>query len=89
LSRRNSITLELSLRARPPTTLGLCIAVNGFTAGALAKHSERSPLVMMDGPDLHAILKNRISLPEALERKRRHAVETGNPMYPVADMLGD
>jgi hypothetical protein len=76
------------VESKAANTLGLCVAVNGFTAGALAKHSERSPLVLMDGADLHAILDNRISLPEALERKRRHAVETGNPMYSVAQMLG-
>jgi Restriction endonuclease len=77
------------VESKAANTLGLCVAINGFTAGALAKHSERSPLVLMDGADLHAILENRISLPEVLERKRRHAVETGKPMYPVAQMLDD
>jgi hypothetical protein len=77
------------VESKAANTLGLCVAINGFTAGALAKHSERSRLVLMDGADLHAILENRISLPEALERKRRHAVETGNPMYSVIQMLGD
>lgn len=80
---------RVNVESKAANTLGLCVAINGFTAGALAKHSERSPLVLMDGADLHAILDNRISLPEALERKRRHAVETGNPMYPIAQMLGD
>lgn len=75
------------VESKAANTLGLCVAISGFTAGALAKHSERSPLLLMDGADLHAILENRISLPEVLERKRRHAVETGNPMYPVAKTL--
>lgn len=42
----------------------------------------------MDGADLVAILENRISLAEVLERKRRHAVETGNPFYSVREMHG-
>lgn len=76
------------VESKAANTLGLCISVSGFTPGAISKQSERSPLLLMDGADLHAILDNRISLPEVLERKRRHAVETGEPMYPVSAMLG-
>lgn len=76
------------VESKAANTLGLCISIGGFTAGAIAKQSERSPLLLMDGADLHAVLENRVSLAEMLERKRRHAVETGEPMYPVAAMLG-
>ena len=76
------------VESKAANTLGLCISISGFTPGAIAKHSDRSPLLLMDGTDFHAILENRISLTEVLERKRRHAAETGQPMYPVASMLG-
>ena len=76
------------VESKAANTLGLCLSISGFTPGAIAKQSERSPLLLMDGADLHAVLESRISLPEILERKRRHAVETGEPMYPVAAMLG-
>lgn len=76
------------VESKAANTLGLCISISGFTAGAIAKHSDRSPLLLMDGADFHAILENRISLTEVLERKRRHAAETGHPMYPVSAMLG-
>lgn len=76
------------VESKAANTLGLCISISGFTPAAIAKQSERSPLLLMDGADLHAVLDRRISLTEVLERKRRYAVETGAPMYPVAAMLG-
>ena len=63
-------------------TLGLCMSISGFTKGAIALHSHsQTPLVLMDGTDLMPIVEGRIALTEVLERKRRHAAETGNPMY--------
>ena len=63
-------------------TLGLCMSFSGFTAGAIEQHSRsQTPLVLMDGTDLMPILEGRIELTEVLQRKRRHAAETGNPMY--------
>jgi len=48
----------------------------------------RPPLVLMDGTDLYAVLDGRISFAEMLERKRRHAAETGCPMLSVSEMMG-
>ena len=63
-------------------TPGLCVAVAGFTLGAIEMHSRsQSPLILMDGADLMPILEGRIDLDEVLERKRRYAGETGNAMY--------
>jgi hypothetical protein len=41
----------------------------------------------MDGADLMAVLEDRLSLPELLRRKRRHASQTGNIFFGVADIL--
>ena len=61
-------------------------SVSGFTDGAIAKHSQpQTPLILMDGTDLFPILEGRIGLDEVLERKRRHAVETGIVMHCVID----
>ena len=58
------------------------MSISGFTEGAITQHSRnQTPLVLMDGTDLMPILEGRIKLTEVLERKRRHAAETGNPMY--------
>lgn len=65
-------------------TLGLRIAVSGFTPGAIEEHSSaQSPLILIDGVDLMPVLEGRISLDEVLERKRRHAAETGNVLFRV------
>jgi len=76
----NDFRVKVDGKAR--NTLGLCVAVTGFTKGAIEKHSEgQSPLILMDGTDLMPILEGRIGLDEVLERKRRHAAETGIPMF--------
>ena len=76
----NDFRTKVDGKAR--NTLGLCMSISGFTAGAIAQHSRsQTPLVLMDGTDLMPILEGRIELTEVLERKRRHAAETGNPMY--------
>lgn len=78
----NDFRVKVDGKAR--NTLGLCVAVTGFTEGAIEKHSEgQSPLILMDGTDLMPILEGRIGLDEVLERKRRHAAETGIPMFRV------
>ena len=76
----NDFRAKVDGKAR--NTLGLCMSISGFTDGAIAQHSRsQTPLVLMDGTDLMPILEGRIALAEVLERKRRHAAETGNPMY--------
>ena len=78
----NDFKVKVDGKAR--NTLGLCVSISGFTDGAIEKHSgARTPLILMDGPDLMPILEGYIDLTEVLELKRRHAAETGNPMYRV------
>ena len=63
-------------------TLGLCISISSFRESAVDAHSyNQTPLILMDGIDLMPILEGHIELIEVLDRKRRHAAETGKPMY--------
>ena len=79
----NDFKAKVDSKAR--NTLGLCLAVNGFTEGAVEAHSRaQTPLILMDGTDLVPVLEGRIGLEEVLERKRRHAAETGVPLYSVS-----
>lgn len=80
----NDFKVKVDKKAK--NTLGLCVAVNGFTDGAIAEHSHSTPLILMDGLDLIAILEQRIQLPRLLTAKKRHAAETGQPFLRVADM---
>jgi hypothetical protein len=68
------------------TTLGLFVAINGFTDAAVKTHSRvGASMVLMDGEDLYGILEGRIGLPEVLHRKRRHASQTGDVYIRVRD----
>jgi Restriction endonuclease len=69
-------------------TLGLFVAISGFEPTAAEMHSgHRSPLILMDGADLYAVLDDRIDLRELLRRKRRHAAMTGNIFLTAAAVL--
>ena len=82
----NDFTMKIQAKAK--NVLGLMIAVGGFTQGAIKKHSHGTSLILLDGTDLFAVLDGRISFAEMLERKRRHAAETGSPMLSVSEMMG-
>jgi len=69
-------------------TLGLLIAINSFEPTAVAVHSGARPrMVLMDGPDLVAVLEARIRLNDLLRRKRQHAAHSGDIFLPVNDIL--
>jgi hypothetical protein len=73
---------------RGENTLGLFVAISGFEPNAVALHSNnRSPLMLMDGMDLNAVLEDRIELPELLRRKRRHVAMTGNVLITATEIL--
>ena len=79
--------LKGKIETKAKHVFGLFIAINGFTAGAIEAYSHGTPLILMDGADLYAVLEGRISLREVLQRKRRFAAETGVPMLHVSRML--
>ncbi|NEG54745.1 restriction endonuclease [Bifidobacterium platyrrhinorum] len=62
-------------------TLGLLISMNGFTDRAIHNSGARRPnVLLMDGPDIAAVLERRIDLPALIEGKRSHASQTGEIM---------
>jgi hypothetical protein len=69
-------------------TFGLFIAFEGFEPTAVTKHGgRRSPLLLMDGGDLLAVLERRIDLGDLLRAKRRHASMTGEIYRTAAQVL--
>jgi hypothetical protein len=69
-------------------TLGLFVAVAGFSEPAIRAHSDSgSGLIFMDGTDLYSVLEGRIELTDVLDAKRRHLSETGKPLLLVKDVL--
>jgi Restriction endonuclease len=76
------------VRRRGENTLGLCVAINGFEPTAVDLHSgNRSPIMLMDGGDLYAVLDQRIDLRDLLRRKRRETSMTGRVLLTAADIL--
>ncbi|RME42347.1 MAG: hypothetical protein D6791_17965 [Chloroflexi bacterium] len=70
--------LSSKVKRKLDNTLGLFIAINGFSKEAIELHSQSRPvLLLMDGEDLVAVLEGRIDFQDLLRRKRRYAAQTG------------
>jgi hypothetical protein len=86
--REDVDVLAQKVQRKGKNTLGLFLAISGFSESAVRAHSNcGSGLILMDGSDLFAILDEQISLVDVLEAKRRHLSETGLPLLTVVDML--
>lgn len=69
-------------------TLGLFLAMNGFSSDAIDAHARGTPnTVLMDGADLLAVLEQRIDFVSLLIRKKRHAAQTGRIFLPIHEIL--
>ncbi len=76
------------INARLDNTLGLFIAINGFSQAALAsQHGDRPKIIAVDGADLVAVVEGRIDLRDLLRAKRRYAAHSGCIFLPVSDIL--
>ncbi|MGH2945763.1 MAG: restriction endonuclease [Solirubrobacteraceae bacterium] len=81
-------TFNSKVERRSDITQGLFVAIEGFEPTAVELHSRRrSPLILMDGGDLYAVLDGRIDLRELLRRKLRHAAMTGDILYTASEIL--
>jgi hypothetical protein len=87
-ARHDLDVFTAKVRRRSENTLGLFLAIPGFEpTGVQLLSGSQSPLVLMDGTDLYAVLDDRIDLVTSLRRKRRESAMTGNIYLPVADAL--
>ena len=67
---------------------GLFVSYNGFTDEGLASFGKGKKAICMEGRDFYDALERGIPLREVLERKVRHAAETGHPFLRVMDLYG-
>jgi hypothetical protein len=82
-------TFNSKVERRSDITQGLFVAISGFEPTAVELHSQRrSPLILMDGTDLYAVLDARVDLRELLRRKIRHAAMTGDIFLTVSQAVG-
>jgi len=76
------------LARRLDNTLGLFLAVNGFSEDGVKAHaSGRRLMLLMDGSHLMAVLEGRIDLIQLLLRMRREASQTGNIYLRIHEIL--
>lgn len=70
--------LKAKVERKSRNTLGVFVSVEGFTAGALAIYSTKSPFVVFNGDDIYLVLDGSIRLDELMRAKKRHVNETGD-----------
>lgn len=66
---------------------GLFISNSGFTVDGLEAFGRGKRVICMDGYDLYELLNRNLSLGKVLERKVRHAAETGVLFARVRDLF--
>ncbi|AYR23558.1 restriction endonuclease [Herbaspirillum rubrisubalbicans] len=66
---------------------GLFVSDSGFTAEGIAAFGRGKSLICMSGLDICDLLDREIPLNQVLERKVRHAAETGAPFAQVRDLF--
>lgn len=80
-------TFAAKVQRRLDNTLGLMLSMDGFQPDGVQAHSKGRPVIfLMTGADLMAVLEGRITFPELLIRKRRHASQTGNILIQFFEM---
>ncbi len=69
-------------------TLGLFLSITGFSPDAVQAHSTGRPvLILMTGADLMPVLEQRIDFVSLIQRKRRHAAQTGKILLEFNEMF--
>ena len=81
--------LDGAVESKLDNTLGLFVAINGFSGEALQSYQKgnRPRLLCMDGADLSSVLEGRIDLADLLRRKRDIAAQRGLVFVPSHDIL--
>lgn len=88
--RKELDAFRAKVESKIENTLGLFVSINGFQDSAVELHSGRGALMLlMTGADLYAVLDGRIDLVELLERKHRHASQTGQILVDAHQMFQD
>jgi hypothetical protein len=68
-------------------TRGLFVSYIGFSEDGLKAFGRSKNIICMDGFDLSEVLRRELALDMVLERKVRHAAETGQAFARVRDLF--
>lgn len=77
-------TFHKKVTGKADNTMGVMVSVSGYSATATAEASgPRTPLLLLDHGHLYLVLSGVATLPEVVERVRRHASQTGEAYLPA------
>ncbi len=66
-------------------TMGVMVSISGYSAVAIAEASKpKTPLLLLDHGHLYLVLGGIATLPEVIERIRRHASQTSESYLPAS-----
>jgi hypothetical protein len=86
--RKELDPFKAKVTSRIENTLGLFISINGFQETAVEFHSGvGAQMLLMTGSDLYTVLDGRVDLVDLLQRKYRHASQTGEVLFEANRML--
>ena len=80
-------TFHGKIEQKAAWTRGLFVSNSGFTDEGLAAFGRGKRVICMDGLDIYEVLNREIPLNHVLDRKVRHAAETGSPFIRVRDLF--
>jgi Restriction endonuclease len=80
-------TFHGKIEQKAAWTRGLFVSNSGFTDEGLAAFGKGKRVICMDGLDIYEVLNREIPLNHVLDRKVRHAAETGSPFIRVRDLF--
>lgn len=85
---RDLYTFASKVETKAAWARGLFISESGFTEDALFAFRQGKPtsIICMNGYDLFLLLEHRLDLEEVLDRKKRHAVETGGAFVQITGL---
>lgn len=87
VSRAEMDAFRCKVERKLDNTLGLFLAINGFSRDGVDIHSSGRPLFLaMTGADLMAVLEGRIDLRSLMHRKKRHAAHSGCILLEVHEL---
>ena len=79
-------SLKSKVRSKADNTMGIMVAMSGFSSTAVAGASEaQTPLLLLDHNHLYLALHSGTRLDEVVRRVRRHASQTGKAYLAPAD----
>lgn len=82
-------SLFCKVQSKADNTMGVFVSISGFSSVALKEASRaKTVLLLLDFNHLIAVLRETITLPEVINRVRRHASQTGQAYLSIENFGG-